>query len=64
MDFSDLLTQWSALVGLAALIAVLINLLKLAGLVKDGDAQTWSAALNLLGMAALFLLKVIRPKFD
>lgn len=64
MDFSDLLTQWSALVGMAALIAVLINLLKLAGLVKDGDAQTWSAALNLLGMAALFLLKVIRPEFD
>ncbi len=64
MDFTELLTQWSALVGTAALIAVVINLLKLLGVVKDGDAQTWSAALNLLGLAALFLLKVIRPDID
>jgi len=64
MDFNELLTQWSALAGMAALIAVIINLLKLTGLVKDGDAQTWSAALNLLGLAALFVLRVIRPDVD
>lgn len=64
MDFSEILTQWSALVGMAALIAVIINILKLIGLVKDGDAQTWSAGLNLAGLAVLFILRVINPDVD
>ncbi|MCE5208276.1 MAG: hypothetical protein LLG42_08190 [Chloroflexi bacterium] len=64
MDFSEILTQWSALVGMAALIAVIINILKLTGLVKDGDAQTWSAGLNLAGLAVLFILRVINPNID
>lgn len=64
MEFMDLLAQWSALVGMAALIAVIINVLKLAGVVKDGAAQTWSAALNLAGLIGLFILRVVRPEVD
>ena len=64
MDFQSLLTQWMGLAGIAALIAVVINVLKLAGVVKDGSAQTWSAGLNLAGMAALLLLKIFRPEID
>lgn len=64
MNFGELAAQWSALVGMAALIAVIINVLKLTGLVKDGNAQTWSAGLNLAGMSALFILKVVDPEID
>ncbi len=60
----SLLVQWGTLVGVAALIAVIINVLKLAGVVKDGTAQTWSAGLNLAGLIILFVLKIVRPDLD
>ena len=64
MAMEELLAQWAALVGIAALISVLINVLKLAGVVKDGDAPTWSAGLNLAGLVGLLLLKIFRPEID
>ena len=64
MEFGELLNQWAALVGVAALIAVLINVMKLVGVVKDGQAPTWSAGLNLAGLIALLVLKVVKPEFD
>lgn len=64
MEFQNLLAEWTALVGIAALIAVLINVLKLAGVVKDGTAQTWSAGLNLAGLVALFALRIFKPGLD
>lgn len=64
MGFEGLLAQWLGLAGIAALIAVLINVGKLAGVVKDGQAQTWSAGLNLAGLIALFVLRIFKPDFD
>jgi hypothetical protein len=64
MEFQNLVTQWFGLVGFAAFIAVTINVLKLAGVVKDGAAPTWSAGLNLLGLLLLFGLKFFRPDLD
>ena len=64
MEFQNLVTQWLGLVGIAAVISVIINILKLAGVVKDGTAQTWSAGLNLLGLVVLFALKIFRPDVD
>ena len=64
MNYTDLILQFGALAGAAALIAALVNALKAFGLVKDGDAPTWSAGLNLLGLAALLALKVFRPDLD
>ncbi|NPV85994.1 MAG: hypothetical protein HPY45_08310 [Anaerolineae bacterium] len=64
MDLNSLLTQWGALAGFAALIAAIINILKTAGLVKDGQAQAWSAALNLIGLAVLLFLNVYQPAVD
>lgn len=59
---SDLLIiQWPALIGIAALITVIVNVLKGFGWVKDGYAQAWSAGLNLLGMIILIGIKVVRP---
>ena len=64
MEFEGLLTQWMSLVGIAALIAVVINLLKQAGVVKDGQAQTWSAGLNLVVLILLFLFNIFKPDID
>jgi hypothetical protein len=64
MDFNSLLVQWGMLAGFAALIAAIINILKTAGLIKDGQAQSYSAGFNLVGLAALFFLQVYRPDLD
>ena len=58
----DLLLQYAGLAGVAALIAFLINILKTFGVVKDDSAKNWSAALNLVGLAALLALKVFQPE--
>jgi hypothetical protein len=64
VDFNALLSQFGTLAGFAALVAVVINLMKAAGFIQDGQAQTWSAAFNLLGLAALLYLRVFQPQAD
>ena len=44
----------SALVGIPALIVVLINVLKAAGVVKDGQAAGWSQNINAVVYIVLF----------
>ena len=61
---NDLFLQYGALVGVAALIAVLINIAKSVQWISDGQAQNWSAGLNLIGMAVLLMAKVFRPDLD
>lgn len=60
-DILNLLLQFGQLAGLAALIAALVNVFKTFGLVKDGDAGRWSAALNLVGITALVGLRIFAP---
>ena len=60
----ELVVQYGALVGLAALFAVLINVAKIAGWVKDGTSQTWSALLNLVGFVVFVILRLFKPEFD
>lgn len=62
--FDGLLTQWAGMAGFAGLIALLINVGKTFGVVKDGQAQTWSAVLNLFGLAVMLALNVFRPGVD
>lgn len=64
MELNDLVTQLGALAGFGALVAVVVNLLKQAGVVADGQAGTWSAGLNLVGLVALFVLRVFAPAQD
>jgi hypothetical protein len=64
MDFQSMISQFGALAGFAALVAVLVNAGKQFGLVKDGTAQNWVAGLNLAGLAALISLRVFMPEVD
>ena len=64
VNMEDLLVQWGALAGFAALIAFVINILKEFGIVKEGQAPTWSAALNLFGLAFLLIMKIYAPMTD
>jgi hypothetical protein len=52
------------MIGVAALVAILIDLLKRFGLVQDGDAPKWSAALNLIALIALVAMRYIAPQFS
>ena len=60
----SLALQVLTLVGVSAAIAAVINILKTFGLVKDGTAGGWSAALNLLALIALVTFKVLNPAVD
>lgn len=53
---------FGSLVGIAALVAVLINILKTFGVVADGTAGRWSAALNLIAFSALVFFAVFQPQ--
>lgn len=53
--------NWGVFVGAAALIALLINLLKLVGVVKDGDAPKWNAGLNLAFIIGLAVVQAVVP---
>ncbi len=59
-----LLAQWVGLTGFAGLIALLINVLKSVGVVKEGQAGNWSTGLNLLGLIGLYALRFYRPEID
>ena len=60
----EILLGFTSLAGVAALIALIINVLKTLGVVKDGTAQNWSAGLNLAAMVILFVLKIFVPTVD
>ena len=60
----EMLIGFTSLAGIAALISLIINVLKVFGVVKDGTAQMWSAGLNLAAMAILFALKIFVPDAD
>lgn len=64
VDLPSLLTQFMALAGVGALVALIVNILKTVGVVKDGDAPTWTTGFNLAGLALLFFLKVFMPQAD
>lgn len=53
-----------SLVGTFALISLLINVLKWAGAISDGDAGKWSAAGNLLVVVTVSVIFKLYPQFD
>ena len=47
--------------AIASAVALVIDIFKQFGLVKDGDAGKWSAALNLLGLTAFTVFFLFNP---
>ena len=64
MDIVTLTGQFAALAGVGAVIALVVNVLKTVGVVRDGQAQDFSLVLNLAGVAALVALRVFTPDLD
>ena len=62
--FEQILTIFGTLAGFAALVSVLVNVLKSVGVVKDGTADKWVASFNLVGVVALFTVMLINPEFN
>ena len=63
-DLVQLVIGFGSMVGVAALVSILIDLFKRFGLVKDGDAPRWSAALNLIALIALVSARYFAPQFS
>ncbi len=61
--FENIIIQFAALAGVAALVAALVNVAKVFGL-PDGYAPNLSAGLSLVAFAALVGLQVFRPDVD
>ena len=67
MDLRSLLVLvvgFGSMLGVAALVSVIVDALKRWGLVKDGDAPKWSAAINLVFLAALVAARYFAPQFS
>ena len=64
MDLDKVLLIVEGLAGTFTLIALLINILKWAGVVNDGTAGKWSAMLNLIVIVAVSVVFKFFPAFD
>lgn len=63
-DFWAVVAQFVTLGGFAALAAIVINVFKAIGLVKDDTAGTWAAGINLAGLIALYVAKIVSPELN
>jgi hypothetical protein len=59
---TQLMQQFAQLGGFAALVTVLVNALKIFGIVGDEMAPQWVLGLNLLGLVAMYFAQLV--KFD
>lgn len=64
VSLDNILHIVEGLVGTFALIALLINILKYVGVVNDGTAGKWSAALNLVVLITVTVVFKLYPTFD
>lgn len=65
--FNNIVLEVAALAGFAALVSLIINILKIVKIkgqpvVTDGSAQKWSAGLNLAGILALYVYRIFYPE--
>lgn len=62
--FENLQVEFAALIGFAALVSLIVNVLKKFNVVQDGTADKWVAGFNLVGLVAFIIVKVSLPDFD
>lgn len=61
--FNDLVIEYGSLMGIAALITVIINVLKWRRVIPDGYAPAISGGLNLVVLIAMYALRIFKPDF-
>jgi len=59
MDLNTLLQTFLSLAGVGAFISALVNVLKVVGVVKDGDAENWVTGLDLVCIVLLFVANLL-----
>jgi hypothetical protein len=64
MTLGQVLSIAAMLVGVPLMIALLIDVLKLTGVVDDGMAGKWSAGMNLIVLVAIAVVLKVVPNFD
>jgi hypothetical protein len=64
VDLAVVLTIAGAMIGLQLLISLGVDVFKWAGVIKDGTAGKWYAALNLIGLAFIAVTLAVNPLFD
>lgn len=57
----ETVAELATLVGTAALISFIVNVLKAVGIVKNDTSKLWVGALNVVALVALFIFRVINP---
>ena len=60
----NVLVLFATLVGFAAFVSVLVNILKVVGVVQDDTADKWVAGFNLIGVLAVYALQMFQPDID
>lgn len=64
VSLDSVLEVAGSMIGLWAVISLVVNLLKLVGVVDPGTSGKWSAALNLLAVVGIAALLAADPAFD
>jgi hypothetical protein len=64
VSLDNILLTVEGLTGTFALIALVVNVLKWAGVVKDGTAGKWSAVGNLVVLVAVTIVFKLYPAFN
>jgi hypothetical protein len=58
---SDIVIEFASLIGFAALVTIIVNILKYFKVVRDYDAPTWVAGFNALGLIGLIVYRFFFP---
>lgn len=62
--FDSILVEFGTLLGFAALVSLIVNVLKVLGVVKDGTADKWVAGINFAGVLALAIVRFVVPDLN
>ena len=62
--YEEILTIIAGLAGLGGFISILVNILKLIGIVKDGTSGTWFQTLNLIVFVVVGVIYILQVQMD